>query len=79
MGSYTYDHIASQMVTSSDSLHSYYCQKTQHTVDYYPNFFCTTEHRLSAYPWGLIYSLGLSIGLRVISITKVQMGIQGFM
>jgi hypothetical protein len=45
----------------------------------YPDFFHTTEHMLLIYPWGLIYSLGLSIGLRVISRIEVQMGIYGFM
>jgi hypothetical protein len=48
MGFDTYDHIASQMVPSSNSLYSYCCRKNRHTVDSYPNFFCNAEHRLSA-------------------------------
>jgi hypothetical protein len=52
MGSNTYDHIASQTVPSSNSIHSYYCRKTHHTVYSYPNLFHTIEHRLSAYSWG---------------------------
>jgi hypothetical protein len=78
-GSNTYDHIASQTVLSSNSLHSYYCQKTRHTVDSYPNFFRTAKHRLLVYSRGLIYLLGMSISLRVISRTEVQMGSHGFM
>ncbi len=49
MGSDTYDHIASQTVPSSDSLHSYCCQKTWHTVDSYPNFLDVSKHKLLAY------------------------------
>jgi hypothetical protein len=63
----------------SNSLHSYYCRKTQHTVDSYPNFFRTTEHRLSAKPQESNLLSRLSIGLRVISRTEVPLGIQGFM
>jgi hypothetical protein len=47
-------------------------------VDSYSNFFCTVEQKPLAYPQGLIYSLGLSITLSVISRTEVQMGVQGF-
>jgi hypothetical protein len=46
--------------------------------DSYSNSFRTSVHMLLAYPWGLIYLLGLYIDLRVISRTEVQMGIQGF-
>jgi hypothetical protein len=48
-------------------------------VDSYPNFFCTTEHRLLAYPQGsdlLSQSVHRS---GVISRTEVQLGIHGFM
>jgi hypothetical protein len=41
----TYDHISSQMVSSSNSLHIF-PRKTRHTVDSYHNFFCTAEHKL---------------------------------
>jgi hypothetical protein len=52
LGSDTYDHIAYQTVLVSNSLHSYCCRKTWHMVDSYHNFFCTTEHKLSAYSQG---------------------------
>jgi hypothetical protein len=48
-------------------------------VNSYTNSFRTVEHKLLAYPRGLFYLLDLSIGLRVINRTEVQMGIQGFM
>jgi hypothetical protein len=75
----TYDHITSQTVPSSNSLGISYYGRTRSTVDSYSNFFHTVEHMLSAYPRGQIYSLGPSIGLRVISRTEVQMGIHDLM
>jgi hypothetical protein len=48
-------------------------------VDSYSNSFYTTEHRLLAYSRGSDLLSWLSISLRAISRTKVQMGIQGFM
>jgi hypothetical protein len=75
----TCDHIASQTVPSSNSLHNYYCQKTQHTVDSYPNFFRIAKHRISAKPRESNLLSRLSIDLRVIHRTEVPMGIQGFM
>jgi hypothetical protein len=47
-------------------------------VDSYSNFLCIVEHKLLAYAQGLIYSLSMSISLWVISRTKVQMVVQGF-
>jgi hypothetical protein len=47
-------------------------------VDSYSNSFRTAEHKLLAYPRSLIYSLSLSIRLRVIRRTKVLTGIHGF-
>jgi hypothetical protein len=43
----TYVHIASQMVTSSDSLDNYCCRRARHTTDSYPNFLYIAEHKLS--------------------------------
>jgi hypothetical protein len=37
-------------VPSSDSLDNYYCMRTWHMVDSYPNSFHIAEHKLSAYP-----------------------------
>jgi hypothetical protein len=47
MGFGTYDHIASQMAPSSNSLDNYCYRRTRHMVDSYPNLFCTIEHKLS--------------------------------
>jgi hypothetical protein len=60
-------------------LDDYCCRRVRRTVDSYPNSFHIVVHKLSAYPCGLIYSLGLSIFLRTIRRTEVQMGIQGFL
>jgi hypothetical protein len=62
-----------------NSLGSYYCRKIRRMVNSYTNSFRIVEHKLLAYPRGLFYLLDLSIGLRVINRTEVQMGIQGFM
>jgi hypothetical protein len=45
----TYDHIASQMAPSSNSLDSYCCKRTWHMTDSYPNFFRIVRHKLLAY------------------------------
>jgi hypothetical protein len=79
MGFNTYDHTISQTVSSSNSLDSYYCRKTQHTVTFYPNSFVlqsiSSQHMLQ----NLINFLGLTIVLSMIYKTKTQLGIQGFM
>jgi hypothetical protein len=41
--------LAYQTVPSSNSLDSYCCMRTRHTIDSYPNFFHTIEHKLLAY------------------------------
>jgi hypothetical protein len=46
----TYDHITSQMVTSSNSLGSYYYRRTQHMINSYTYSFHIAEYKLSAYP-----------------------------
>jgi hypothetical protein len=76
MGFNTYDHVASRTMPSLNSLGSYCCRRTRRMTYSYPNSFCTAEYQ--AYPRGPIYSLGLSIGLGMISRTEVQMGIHGF-
>jgi hypothetical protein len=48
-------------------------------VDSYPNFFHTKEASSEHILENLIYSLGPSIGLRVICRTEVQTGIHGLM
>jgi hypothetical protein len=48
-------------------------------VDSYPNFLHTARHKLLDVFQNLIYSFGLTIGLRVISRTEAQLGIHGFM
>jgi hypothetical protein len=75
----TYDHTASRTVPSSRFLDNYYCRRTRHMADSYPIFFCTTKHKPLAYPKNLIYSLDLTISLRMISLNEAQLGIQGFM
>jgi hypothetical protein len=48
MGFDTYNYIAYQMAPSSNFLDSYYCRRTRHTADSYPNIFYIAEHKLSA-------------------------------
>jgi hypothetical protein len=44
------DHIASQTVSSSNSLDSYCLSRTRHMIDSYPNSFRIAKHMLSTYP-----------------------------
>jgi hypothetical protein len=78
MGFDTYDRITSQMVPSSNSLVSHCLRRTRRMVDSYSNFFVLQSIGSQYILGDLIYSLSLSISLRVISRTKVQLGVQGF-
>jgi hypothetical protein len=62
----TYDHIASRMVQSLNSLGNYCYRRTRRTG---------SQHILE----DLIYSLDMSICLRVLCRTEVQTGIHGLM
>jgi hypothetical protein len=62
-----------------DSLDNYCLRRTRHTTDSYPNFFHVVEHKLSAYLLESDLLFGLTMRLRMISRTEMQLGIQGFM
>ena len=47
--SYTFSHTKLQMVTSLDWPDSYYYMRTQHKVDFYPNFHHVGGHKISTY------------------------------